>query len=86
MPKGKAKATGEAEVGDGLHLFTPYIREGSVVRAYLKLDDADHEKVKGRRRSFDVVVHDRQSDTKVRVRDADCGGGCRCAAVIVEEL
>lgn len=71
---------------DGLHLFTPYIREGSVVRAYIKLDDKDYAKVEGRGHSFDAIVYDHQSNTKLRVKDADCGAGCRCAAVIVKEF
>jgi hypothetical protein len=65
-------------------LFTPYIHSRTTLRAYMRLSEADAHKV-GTHDSYRAEVTDQVSGRQFIVRDADCGLGCHCAAVIVRE-
>lgn len=63
-------------------IFTPF-EMGGGQRLALTLSDEDWSKIKTREH-YTAVVTDERTGTIVRVQDADCGAGCRCAAEVVE--
>lgn len=66
-------------------LFTPYVHNRTALRAYMKLSKADSRKILTHE-SYRAEVTDQVSGRQFIVRDADCGLGCHCAAVIVREV
>lgn len=66
------------------NLFTPFAFEGTRMRAYMLLNEEDNAKISGDWSEAEVV--DLVTGRLFLVRKADCGLGCRCAAVVVREV
>ena len=72
-------------MADKTVVFTPYANPRTNMRAYMQLTAADKDKYDALPRLSDksVVVFDTISQDHYRVKRADCGAGCRCAAVVL---
>lgn len=68
------------------HLFTPRVNKETSLRAYMKLDDDDYDKIE-RGHPWSAIVTDLMSKRVYEVEGATCGEDrCFCAAVIVREI
>jgi hypothetical protein len=70
------------------NVLTPFCIEGSRLRAHLMISDDDMQAFDALDKDSDetVDVFDEVSQAMYRIKRADCGAGCRCAARIVEQL
>lgn len=68
--------------------FTPFVCEGTRLRACLEISSQDLQKFNSLPKESEaaVEVFDELSQNMYRVKRADCGRGCRCAAVLVLEM